>query len=64
IGASRTFLKLRYPLPTTVYPSPRQFNKGETYTFPFSFVVSNYIEPPVCTSKLDEAHTQLPPALT
>ncbi|PYH77115.1 hypothetical protein BO82DRAFT_368743 [Aspergillus uvarum CBS 121591] len=64
IGASRTFLKLQYPLPTTVYPSPRQFNKGETYTFPFSFVVPDCIEPPVCTSKLDEAHTQLPPTLT
>ncbi|RAH44253.1 uncharacterized protein BO95DRAFT_483369 [Aspergillus brunneoviolaceus CBS 621.78] len=64
IGASRTFLKMRYPLSTNIFPSPRQFKKGETYSFPFSFVVPHCIEPPVCTSKLDEAHTQLPLTLT
>ncbi|RAH64253.1 uncharacterized protein BO66DRAFT_244727 [Aspergillus aculeatinus CBS 121060] len=64
IGASRTFLKMRYPLSTNIFPSPRQFKKGETYSFPFSFVVPDCIEPPVCTSKLDEAHARLPLTLT
>lgn len=65
-GAYQTFLKLRQPIDH--YPSPRILQPGNTYVFPFTFVVPDRLLPQACNhpknhGHLEHAHTLLPPTL-
>ncbi|GAD95707.1 arrestin (or S-antigen), N-terminal domain protein [Paecilomyces variotii No. 5] len=67
-NAYQTFLKLRQPISQTEYPHPRVFEAGQTFRFPFTFVVPDRLLPQVCDHSknnlhLRYAHTQLPPSL-
>ncbi|KAJ5621407.1 hypothetical protein N7528_006190 [Penicillium herquei] len=67
-GAQHMFLKLRQPIEDSEYPTPRVFEAGRTYKFPFMFVVPDHLLPQVCThpkknNQIHRAHTMLPPTL-
>lgn len=62
------FLKLRQPMDETEYPTPRVLEAGNSYTFPFFFVVPDRLLPQVCThakknSHIVQSHTTLPPTI-
>ena len=62
------FLKLRQPIESTDYPTPRVLEAGRSYEFPFTFVVPDRLLPQVCThdrkhEQVHQAHTMLPPTL-
>ncbi|KAI5288103.1 hypothetical protein KEM54_005467 [Ascosphaera aggregata] len=66
--AFHTFLRLVQPLKKSQYPEGGIFEKDETYTFPFTFVVPEYLLPQACAHEhsvpqVHEAHTHLPPSL-
>ncbi|KAL5355114.1 hypothetical protein BJX96DRAFT_140721 [Aspergillus floccosus] len=67
-GATQTFLRLRQPIELTAYPTPRVFEPGRTYQFPFTFVVPDRLLPHACSHKktnvhVERSHTLLPPSL-
>ncbi|KAG2417995.1 hypothetical protein HFD88_001095 [Aspergillus terreus] len=67
-GAAQTFLRLRQPIEPTAYPTPRVFEPGRTYQFPFTFVVPDRLLPHACSHKktnlhVERSHTLLPPSL-
>ncbi|RJE26990.1 hypothetical protein PHISCL_00691 [Aspergillus sclerotialis] len=66
--AYQTLLKLRQPIDSSEYPSPRVFERGKIYRFPFTFVVPDRLLPQICrhnkcNAQVEHAHTQLPPSL-
>ncbi|KAJ5662553.1 uncharacterized protein N7477_010169 [Penicillium maclennaniae] len=67
-GSQQMFLKLRQPVDETDYPTPRVFEAGRKYSFPFTFVVPEHLLPQVCTHskynhQVHRSHTMLPPTL-
>lgn len=67
-GSQQMFLKLRQPVDETEYPTPRLFEAGRKYSFPFTFVVPEHLLPQVCTHarnnhQIHRSHTMLPPTL-
>jgi hypothetical protein len=66
--ASHTFLRLNMPIADSEYPQPRIAEAGQTYTFPFHFVIPERLLPSACThdcatSHVHEAHVCLPPTM-
>ncbi|KAJ5125219.1 Carboxypeptidase [Penicillium atrosanguineum] len=67
-GSQQMFLKLRQPVDETEYSTPRLFEAGHKYSFPFTFVVPDQLLPQVCTHsrnnhQVHRSHTMLPPTL-
>ncbi|OAX80306.1 hypothetical protein ACJ72_05366, partial [Emergomyces africanus] len=67
-SAFHTFLRLVQPINEQQYPQPRIIEAGQTYTFPFTFVVPEQLLPNSCRHKhnhpqVHAAHTLLPPSL-
>ncbi|PLB41034.1 arrestin (or S-antigen), N-terminal domain protein [Aspergillus candidus] len=67
-GAYQTFLRLRQPIDDTLYPTPRVFEPGRTYQFPFTFVVPDRLLPHACShhktnQHVGRSHTMVPPSL-
>ncbi|OJJ40234.1 hypothetical protein ASPWEDRAFT_47105 [Aspergillus wentii DTO 134E9] len=67
-GAYQTFLKLRQPIDRSAYPTPRVFESGRSYRFPFEFVVPDRLLPQVCkhqktNAHVESSHTLLPPTM-
>ena len=68
ITAVHNFLKLTMPMRDTDYPQPRIAEAGQTYKFPFNFVIPNQLLPRACSHKCNtdhvhHAHLQLPPSM-
>jgi hypothetical protein len=66
--ALHNFLKLTMPTRDTDYPQPRIAEAGQTYKFPFNFVVPNHLLLRACSHKCNtdhvhHAHLQLPPSM-
>jgi hypothetical protein len=62
------FLKLRQPIEYGHYPTPRMFELGRKYSFPFQFVIPEQLLPQVCTHKrknntIHQSHTMILPTL-
>ncbi len=68
IEARHPFLKLTMPIPDSEYPQPRIAEAGETYKFPFNFVIPEHLLPIACKHECNadhvhEAHLRLPPTM-
>ena len=66
--AFQSFLRLVQPLDDACFPQPRVLEAGETYKFPFTFVVPERLLPQSCThpkaeSFPEDGHLALPPSL-
>jgi hypothetical protein len=66
--AVHRFLGVSQPIPEDALPLPLVLQPGQTYTFPFSFVVPTQMLPRACSHSVNsqpvrEAHLQLPPSL-
>ncbi|KAL5120407.1 hypothetical protein ACEQ8H_001697 [Pleosporales sp. CAS-2024a] len=66
--ASHRFLVLRQPMAESDFPTPRIFEAGRTYTFPFTFTVPERLLPKSCSHQVSsdqvrECHLMLPPSL-
>lgn len=66
--AHQRFLVLRQPIEETDFPSPRMFEAGRTYNFPFTFTIPSQLLPKACSHKVSsdhvrECHLLLPPSL-
>ena len=66
--ANHRFLALRQPLSDSDFPSPRIFEAGKTYRFPFAFTIPAQLLPKSCThpvvsDQVRDTHLQLPPSL-
>jgi hypothetical protein len=66
--ANHRFLVLRQPIAESDFPSPRIFEAGRTYQFPFTFTVPTQLLPKSCSHKVSsdhvrECHLMLPPSL-
>ncbi|MCJ1420654.1 hypothetical protein MMC32_007013 [Xylographa parallela] len=66
--AYHSFLRLSQPIKEADYPENNVLKAGETYTYPFTFVVPEKLLPQSCMHPKDnervlEAHLQLPPTL-
>jgi hypothetical protein len=66
--ALHNFLKLTMPIRDTDYPQPRIAEAGQTYKFPFNFVVPNHLLLRACSHKCNtqhvhHSHLQLPPSM-
>ncbi|KAI9753567.1 MAG: autophagy- protein 2 [Chaenotheca gracillima] len=64
--AHHSFLSLTQPINQDQYPQPRMLMPGETYKFPFTFVIPPRM-PPGCHHKYEsdqirDAHSELPPS--
>ncbi|KAJ5981099.1 hypothetical protein N7481_008397 [Penicillium waksmanii] len=67
-GSQHMFLELRQPIEYGDYPTPRMFELGRKYSFPFQFVIPEQLLPQVCTHKrkynaIHQSHTMIPPTL-
>jgi hypothetical protein len=65
---TKQFLRLVQPIDETTLPIPRLASKGQTYTFPFTFVIPQSLLPTACTHTTENqavkyAHLRLPPSL-
>lgn len=65
--SSHRFLTLRQPLDQSSFPSPRIFEAGMTYRFPFTFNIPERLLPRACThdvvaDHVREQHLMLPPS--
>lgn len=65
--ATHRFLTLRQPINVTDFPSPRVFEAGRTYRFPFTFNIPAQLLPKACThdvaaDHVRETHLMLPPS--
>lgn len=65
--STHRFLTLRQPLDQSCFPSPRIFEAGRTYKFPFTFNVPERLLPKACThdvvaDHVREQHLMLPPS--
>jgi hypothetical protein len=68
IGARHPFLKLTMPIPESDYPQPRIAEAGQTYKFPFNFVIPEHLLPTACkhacvADHVHDAHLHLPPSM-
>lgn len=68
IDARHPFLKLTMPIPESDYPQPRIAEAGQTYKFPFNFVIPEHLLPTACkhncvANHVHEAHLHLPPSM-
>jgi hypothetical protein len=68
IDARHPFLKLTMPIPESDYPQPRIAEAGQTYKFPFNFVIPQHLLPIACKhacvgDHVREAHLHLPPSM-
>jgi hypothetical protein len=68
IEARHPFLKLTMPIPESDYPQPRIAEAGQTYKFPFNFVIPEHLLPTACkhncvADHVHEAHLHLPPSM-
>lgn len=68
IDARHPFLKLTMPIPESDYPQPRIAEAGQTYKFPFNFVIPEHLLPTACKHRVvgnhvHEAHLHLPPSM-
>ncbi|OAK97735.1 arrestin [Phaeosphaeriaceae sp. SRC1lsM3a] len=66
--ADHRFLVLRQPIAEADFPTPRIFEAGRTYQFPFSFTIPAQLLPKSCTHKISadhvrDCHLMLPPSL-
>ncbi|KAH4208816.1 hypothetical protein HBH69_109550 [Parastagonospora nodorum] len=66
--ANHRFLVLRQPIAESDFPSPRIFEAGRTYQFPFTFTVPAQLLPKSCSHKVSsehvrDCHLMLPPSL-
>jgi hypothetical protein len=66
--AIHRFLGVSQPIPEDALPLPMVLQPGQTYTFPFSFVVPPQMLPRACSHQVNsqpvrDAHLQLPPSL-
>jgi hypothetical protein len=66
--ANHRFLVLRQPIAESDFPSPRTFEAGRTYQFPFTFTVPTQLLPKSCSHKVSsdhvrDCHLTLPPSL-
>jgi len=66
--ANHRFLVLRQPILESDFPSPRIFEAGRSYEFPFTFTIPNQLLPKSCTHKIAsdhvrDCHLMLPPSL-
>ncbi|KAI5296619.1 hypothetical protein KEM52_005570 [Ascosphaera acerosa] len=66
--AFHTFLRLVQPIKKSQFPEHGVFQRDETYTFPFTFVVPEHLLPQACAhehsnARVHDAHTRLPPSL-
>lgn len=65
--AIQRFLVLRQPIHENDFPTPRIFEAGRTYKFPFTFIIPSQLLPKSCPHKVSsdhvrECHLQLPPS--
>lgn len=68
IQRQHLFLKLEMPITDDQMPVPRIFERGVSYTFPFHFVVPQFLTINACshrahTDHVRDAHLQLPPSM-
>jgi hypothetical protein len=66
--AMHRFLGVAQPIPEEALPLPMVLQPGQTYSFPFSFVVPAQMLPRACSHSVNsqpvrDAHLQLPPSL-
>jgi hypothetical protein len=66
--AIHRFLKLVMPVSESDYPQPRIAESGQTYTFPYNFVIPDQLLPRSCNhpntaDHVTNAHLQLPPSM-
>ncbi|KAF2033042.1 arrestin [Setomelanomma holmii] len=66
--ANHRFLVLRQPIDESDFPTPRMFEAGRSYKFPFTFTVPSQLLPKSCSHKVSsdhvrECHLMLPPSL-
>jgi hypothetical protein len=66
--ANHRFLALRQPLSDADFPSPRIFEAGRVYKFPFAFTIPAQLLPKSCThpvvsDQVRDTHLLLPPSL-
>ncbi|KAI8933796.1 hypothetical protein NX059_009503 [Plenodomus lindquistii] len=66
--AQHRFLVLRQPIAEVDFPSPRMFEAGRAYKFPFTFIIPSQLLPRSCSHKVvsdhvRDMHCMLPPSL-
>ncbi|KAH9863680.1 hypothetical protein J1614_009612 [Plenodomus biglobosus] len=66
--AQHKFLVLRQPIAESDFPSPRVFEAGRAYKFPFTFIIPSQLLPKACSHKVvsdhvRDVHCLLPPSL-
>ncbi|CAO2658039.1 Nn.00g072990.m01.CDS01 [Neocucurbitaria sp. VM-36] len=66
--AAHRFLLLRQPINENDFPSPRIFEAGKSYKFPFTFTIPAQLLPKACSHNVvsdhvRDTHLQLPPSL-
>jgi hypothetical protein len=66
--ANHRFLVLRQPMEESDFPTPRIFEAGRTYKFPFTFTVPASLLPKSCSHKVSadhvrDCHLALPPSI-
>jgi hypothetical protein len=66
--ANHRFLVLRQPIAESDFPSPRIFEAGRTYQFPFLFAIPEQLLPKCCShdvtsDQVRACHLMLPPSL-
>ncbi|KAF2627646.1 arrestin [Macroventuria anomochaeta] len=66
--STHRFLTLRQPVDESCFPSPRIFEAGRTYRFPFFFNIPERLLPKACThdvvaDHVHDQHLMLPPSL-
>lgn len=66
--AFQNFLRLVQPMDDATFPEPRIAKAGQTYRFPFTFVVPEQLLPQTCShpvgnDSVRDAHLNLPPSL-
>jgi hypothetical protein len=66
--ANHRFLVLRQPIDEADFPTPRIFEAGRTYRFPFQFTLPAQLLPKSCSHKVSsdhvrDCHLALPPSL-
>lgn len=67
-GAFQTFLKMRQPIDAQCHPPSKTLAAGQTYKYPFTFVVPERLLPQACRhakkhGHIEQAHSMLPPTL-
>ena len=66
--AKHRFLTLRQPINESHFPSPRIFEAGRAYKFPFTFTIPSQLLPKACShnvvsDQIRENHLLLPPSI-